>query len=101
MQKNNNQVAKTKLLRQPIATRYLTDHSLMVIVVFFFTALLLKEVPVVAGREYNLLILRSFWCHNVQLKTEFNLRIVKCLASRHVYFKNLQKWREQEDSGLH
>lgn len=80
--------AKTKLLRQPIATRYLTDHSLMVIVVFFFffAALLLKEVPVVAGREYNLLILRSFWCHNVQLKTEFNLRTVKCLASRHSVF---------------
>ena len=61
----------------------------MVIVVFFFcffAALLLKEVPVVAGREYNLLILRSFWCHNVQLKTEFNLRTVKYLASRHSVF---------------
>ena len=58
----------------------------IVVVVFFFAALLLKEVPVVAGREYNLLILRSFWCHNVQLKTEFNLRTVKCLASRHSVF---------------
>ena len=84
--------AKTKLLRQPIATRYLTDHSLMVIVVFFFfAALLLKEVSVVAGREYNLLILRSFWCHNVQLKTEFNLRTLKCYASRHSVLKEFTK----------
>ena len=63
----------------------------MVIVVFFFTALLLKEVPVVAGREYNLLILRSFWCHNVQLKREFNLRTVKCYASRHSVLKEFAK----------
>jgi len=63
----------------------------MVIVVFFFAALLLKEVSVVAGREHNLLILRSFWCHNVQLKTEFNLRTVKCLASRHSVLKEFTK----------
>lgn len=65
----------------------------MVIVVFFFffAALLLKEVPFVAGREYNLLILRSFWCHNVQLKREFNLRTVKCYASRHSVLKEFAK----------
>ena len=57
---------------------------IVVLLLFFFAALLLKEVPVVAGREY--LILCSFWCHNVQLKTEFNLRTVKCLASRHSVF---------------
>ena len=41
-----------------------------------FAALLLKEVPVVAGRKYNVLILPPLWRHNVQLKTEFNLRTV-------------------------
>ena len=58
---------------------------------FLFAALLLKEVPVVAGRECNLLILRSFWCHNVQLKREFNLRAVKCYASRHSVLKEFTK----------
>ena len=62
---------------------------IVVLLLFFFAALLLKEVPVVAGREY--LILCSFWCHNVQLKTEFNLRTVKCLASRHSVLKEFTK----------
>ena len=71
--------------------RLTTPGSLMVIVVFFFAALLLTEVPLVAGREYNVLILPSFWRHNVQLKTEFNLRTVKCLASRHSVLKEFTK----------
>ena len=70
----------------------------MVIVVFFFAALLLTEVPLVAGREYNVLILPSFWRHNVQLKTEFNLRTVKCLASRHSVLKEFTKMEGERGS---
>ena len=66
----------------------------------FFAALLLTEVPLVAGREYNVLILPSFWRHNVQLKTQFNLRTVKCLASRHSVLKEFTKVEGKEDPGI-